>query len=373
MLKTRNYKFLFTPEKKKQFSKHFRFFKQLTQQTKYYYSTFTTVKDALIYGENKLSNLKFKNLSHYDAEGDVRQLLLYLLKRNRKNFNKRHSYLLLDRKLELTEKECNEFKEMIERRSKYEPIEYITNEINFYGRNFYVNSNVLIPRNDSEILVETSITSLLPLLKDKKEITILEIGVGSGCLLLSTFLEFEKRGKIVRAIGLDKSKEAIQICKENTSILLDKNQQERITLVHHDIFNDSFDYNINNGIDILISNPPYLSQYEYDNEIDLDVKNFEPSTALIGGEDGLLFYKYILNENTLKNKYKINSNPSFILLEIGHKQLNDIIGIISNNNNPKENSLLSLTTGASSSTAVTVVDVVKDLNGINRVLVCKVQ
>ena len=180
-----------------------------------------------------------------------------------------------------------------------EPVQYIVGEVDFCGNILKVNKNVLIPRFETEELVDQTIKYINKFF-DKK-VDILDIGTGSGAIAISL-----KKKVNSNVTATDISKEAIEVAKENA--ILNK--------VDIDFINTNIYENIDNKFDVVISNPPYIA---YDEEIMDIVKNNEPHTALYADNNGLYFYEQILKniKTILKDKYLIS-------FEIGEKQFNDI-------------------------------------------------
>ncbi len=191
----------------------------------------------------------------------------------------------------------------IKRLERGEPVQYIVGDVNFYGNIIKVNNNVLIPRPETEELVEKTSILIKELLSDN--INILDIGTGSGCISIALKKIFPN--SIVE--GIDISEEALEIAKDNAT----ENNVD-INFYQSDIFS-----NINNKYDCIISNPPYLKEGDYIMDI---VKNNEPHLALYAEEKGLYFYKIILKE---ANKYL--RERFIIALEIGENQKEDILKI----------------------------------------------
>ena len=191
----------------------------------------------------------------------------------------------------------------IKRLEQGEPVQYIVGDVNFYGNIIKVNNNVLIPRPETEELVEKTSVLIKELFSDN--INILDIGTGSGCISIALKKIFPN--SIVE--GIDISEEAIEIAKDNAT----ENNVD-INFYQSDIFS-----NINNKYDCIISNPPYLKEGDYIMDI---VKNNEPHLALYAEEKGLYFYKIILKE---ANKYL--KERFIIALEIGENQKEDILKI----------------------------------------------
>ena len=191
--------------------------------------------------------------------------------------------------------------EAIKRLEKGEPIQYIVGDVNFYGNIIKVNKNVLIPRPETEELVEKTVEYLKEYFSN--DIDILDIGTGSGCIPISLKKIFPKA--IIK--GVDISKEALTIAKENANI-----NHTDIEFIKSDVFS-----NVKGKYDCIISNPPYLTENDYVMDI---VKNNEPEIALYAKDDGLYFYKKIIKEakKHLKDRF-------IIAFETGENQKKAII------------------------------------------------
>lgn len=196
----------------------------------------------------------------------------------------------------------NKLDEYTSRLLSGEPVQYIIGNVDFYGNNIIVNKNVLIPRFETELLVERTIKYIKN--KFNKRIDILDIGTGSGAIAITL-------NKMVdsNVDAIDISSEALEVAKENNRI-----SGTNVNLFISDVFD-----NVNKKYDVIISNPPYISK---DEEIMDIVKNNEPHTALYAGMNGLYFYDKILREcnNYLKDNF-------IIAFEIGYMQAEDIFCI----------------------------------------------
>lgn len=213
-------------------------------------------------------------------------------------------YLFFNKRL--TAKEIKQFHAFIERRKNNEPLEYIIGSLDFYGVKISVNKNVLIPRVETELLVDEIATLLEKENLDGK--VLLDICCGSGCIGISLKKKFPK----LKVFILDISKEALEIAKKNAS----QNKVE-VFFKQGDLLNP-----IDNiKADFAVCNPPYVSKKEYDS-LDASVKDFEPKTALVAKEDGLEFYKRL--EKDLKKYLRPKAK---IFFEIGYKQKEDILKI----------------------------------------------
>ncbi len=219
-------------------------------------------------------------------------------------------YVIFNPDLELSSKQKSDFFEFIERRAKREPVSQIIGKREFFGEEFLVTKDVLDPRPDSESLIEL----VLKTFSDKKQnLKILELGVGSGCLILTLL----KAYKNAEGEGVDISKAALEICQKNAEKFVIKN---RLKLEESDLFSA-----VKSKYDLIISNPPYIPRSEIE-ELEAEVKTFEPRFALDGGIDGLDFYRKI----AASAKNFLNENGK-IILEIGFGQKEEIIKIFSQN------------------------------------------
>jgi release factor glutamine methyltransferase len=199
-------------------------------------------------------------------------------------------YLKFDKPLE--ENEIIAYREFIRRRSTFEPLQYITGKVEFCNLEFDVNRDVLIPRPETELLVET----IIQLVKDKDNISILDIGTGSGVIAISLASRLERS----QVTGIDISEKAIAVAKKNAEKY---NLNTRIKFIQCDILkSDLMDFG---KFDIVVSNPPYVSASEYKN-LQKEIRDFEPAEAVTDFGDGFKFYNVItkkadslLNENGL--------------------------------------------------------------------------
>lgn len=205
--------------------------------------------------------------------------------------------LYLDFERPLDEKEITAFREKLRRRMHHEPLQYITGYTEFYGLNFKVNQSVLIPRPETELLVDKS----LELLASGNLLSpyILEIGTGSGCISIAIASKLN-----CRIDAIDGSEKALDVAGENSRA---NGTDSRINNVKADIFTDfvSFD-----NYDLVVSNPPYVPVYEFNN-LEKEIRDYEPRFALTDEKDGLEFYRRIIE---LAKKTKTGTA---ILLEVG--------------------------------------------------------
>ena len=233
------------------------------------------------------------------AKLDAEILMAKVLKKDRK-------YIILNNKEDLDDKNLKYFNKLIKERANFKPIAYLINKKYFWNNEFFVNKNTLIPRPDTEILVE----QVLKLTKNKNAINILDIGVGSGCILLSIL----KERKNFYGTGIDISKNALDICKINAKRL---KVNCRTKFYKTDI--DKF---VEGNYDLIISNPPYIERYNL-KYLESDVIKFEPKLALDGGLDGLSEIRKVIK----KSSELIKKNGKFVL-EIGFNQKNKVIKLL---------------------------------------------
>jgi len=208
--------------------------------------------------------------------------------------------LLVNLKQEINKKDLNNFYNLINRRKRKEPIAYIIGYKEFWKKKFMVNDNVLIPRPDTEHLVEEA----LKYIPKNSSLNILDIGTGSGCIILSILKERNK----CYGVALDISKKALIVAKCNAKMQQIKN---RIKFFNYDIDKLNF-----GKYDVILSNPPYIKNFKI-NYLDEDIRFFEPKVALRGGIDGYSKIKAIINRCSILIKKK-----GKLLLEVGDDQMN---------------------------------------------------
>ena len=266
--------------------------------------------------KESLAKLKQKNINN--PELDLRILLKHASKKNNEIFL---SNLNLDN-IDITL-----FKKSLQKRINRQSIAKIINNKSFWKNDFYVNNFVLDPRPETELIIE----EVLNIYKNKNlKLKILDIGTGSGCIAISLAKEF----KNASITAIDISKEALEVAEKNLKI---HNCYNQIKLKLIDF------KNINSKFDLIVSNPPYLTNDQFNNT-DPEIKNFEPKLALVGGDDGLKFYREY--SNILHN---LMNKKAYFVCEIGINQRQDCEEIF-------QNSGLFLN------------NIVDDLQGIERIL-----
>ncbi|MHB8905304.1 MAG: peptide chain release factor N(5)-glutamine methyltransferase [Melioribacteraceae bacterium] len=219
-------------------------------------------------------------------------------------------YLKFDQPLK--ENEVDIYREWISRRGKFEPLQYIIGKVEFFGLQFKVTHDVLIPRSETEILVE----EVINFAKDKSGLKILDIGTGSGNIPIA----LAKNLTNAEIISVDVSTKAIEVAKENALL---NSVESKVEFILSDINH----FKIETGLfDIVISNPPYVSAEEYPS-LQKEIVEYEPSIALTDSNDGLDFYRTIAEKSKsfLKKEGKI-------FFEIGKEQFDDVEKILLKNN-----------------------------------------
>ena len=245
----------------------------------------------------------FKSKNIQSARLDAEVLLSHVLRQERI-----YLYVHFDEPME--QNELNKFREYVKKRAQHVPIAYIIGEREFMGLPFKVTKDTLIPRPDTEILVENVLNNV-----DKdKEIEIVDIGTGSGAIILSLLVNLPKaQGKTV-----DISSKAIEVAKENAVNLQVNDRCEFFV-------GDLFAPLDGSKFDVIVSNPPYIPKKDIAT-LEADVKKYEPVSALTDGGDGLSYYRRLLSEG----KAYIKEN-GFIALEIGIYQSEDVKQIAMDN------------------------------------------
>ena len=243
------------------------------------------------------------NSSNTSPKLDSEILLSKIIKKNRK-------YLILNSHEKLKKENIKSFDYLVKRRKKGEPIAYLINKKEFWKQNFYINQSVLIPRPDTEILVEET----LKLFNVNSKLNMLDIGTGSGCILLSIL----KERRNFFGIGIDISKKAINVARFNAKMHQLSNRVK--------FYNSDVDKFLIGKYDLVVSNPPYIKRQDL-KYLEVDIKGFEPKLALDGGKDGCSKITKVIS----KTSSLLKRNGRFIL-EIGFGQKNRILNILKKNN-----------------------------------------
>ena len=244
--------------------------------------------------------LKRENIKSYALDSEI--LLSNVLKKSREEI-----LIEFDKQIDFeTEKK---FKRLIKRRSAKEPIAYILKHKEFWSKKFQINHNILIPRPETELLVE----KLSGIYRDKN-ISILDIGTGSGCIIISLLSELQNS----YGVGVDVSKKAIEVASMNANKLIPNRRIKFFKKSFLNIFDSKFD--------LIVSNPPYIKRRDIKN-LNEDIKRFEPKIALDGGNDGLDVIRKVIYK--APDILKINGK---LALEIGNEQYKKVSKILKNKN-----------------------------------------
>ena len=279
-----------------------------------------TIFEALDFG------IKTLDKSNIDSAFiDAQLLLCHIL-----NCDK--GYLIVHKNDSLPETKYQEYTELINKRANHMPVKYITEKCEFYSLEFTVNKNVLIPRPDTEIIIDT-VLSLIP---DDRKLNILDLCSGSGCIGI-TLATLYKNSSVTL---IDISEGAIETAMININTLC---PDGRISIEKKDILKDT----ISGKYDLIVSNPPYINEADYEN-LEEDVKNYEPEIALVSPVDEYKFYKRIMDVYSANLK-----SEGYLLFEMGYNQWEFLSSYAKNSGKFSE------------------IKIEKDFSGINRVLCLK--
>lgn len=241
-----------------------------------------TFREAICFGEEKLNIAGID-----DAKHDAWLLLTFICKIDRTFY-----YVHMDENMAV--EQVAEYENVLNKRAEHVPLQYITGEQEFMGIPFHVNDSVLIPRQDTETLVEEALKVVRPGMK------VLDMCTGSGCILISIL----KNIVDVEGYGYDISKQAINVAKENAKL-----NNVNATFERSDLFED-----VSDKFDVIVSNPPYIPT-DVIGGLMPEVAVYEPMLALDGKEDGLHFYRRII-----KDALEFLKPEGKLLFEIGHDQ-----------------------------------------------------
>ncbi len=273
--------------------------------------------DLIKWGETYFKDKNFDN-----PRSEIEWLLEELL-----NYKKIDLYLKFEE--EIDSGKLFILKSWIKRRVSREPLQYITGKADFYGRSYFVNNKVLIPRPETEILIDAAIKNLLK----KKNPFIIDIGTGSGCIGITLAIEIKKSN----VLSIDISKDALLIAKNNA----ENHNIKNIEFLEIDILKND----INKKADLIISNPPYISKNELSTLMP-EVKNHEPKISLTDNKDGFTFY-----ERFVYLFPKILKNDGAAIIEVGREDHSIRVLEIFKKNGMKN------------------IKVIKDLNSDNRAII----
>ena len=249
---------------------------------------------------NGINSLKISNIINPELDSE---LLLS------KALNKKREKILTNLKKEVNKKQLDKFNLYLSRRKKKEPIAYILGFKYFWKYKFIINKSVLVPRPETEQIVEETLNYL----SDNESKKILDIGTGSGCIIISVLKERSK----CKAIAIDISSKALKVAKTNAKI---HHLENKIKFINIDI--DKFNYN---KYDLILSNPPYISNIDLI-RLDDDIRIYEPRESLSGGLDG---YEEITK--VIEKSSKLLKNNGKLIVEIGDTQKNNVLKLLKNN------------------------------------------
>ena len=277
------------------------------------------IKDIINYGVAMIKNTESPSL-------ETQMMIAKVIEKDR-------LYIMLNLEEDIDESKVEIIKTMIGKRKSSYPLQYILGEREFWGMDFKVSEGVLIPRQDTEILIEETLKKLKDN-KHKSNLKGFEIGVGSGIISITLLKEIET----LTMIGVDINDKAIELTKANA---LKHEVSDRLCILNSNLFEK---INKENQFDFIISNPPYIETKVIDS-LQEDIKQHEPKLALDGGEDGLDFYRAIIEQS------KSYISPyGFIAFEIGYNQGEAVKKIFVENGYPN-------------------VTIAKDLAGFDRVVI----
>jgi release factor glutamine methyltransferase len=252
-----------------------------------------------------LSSEYLKNKGIESPRINAELLLAHILNCKRLNL-----YLSFEKPL--TEEELQKYRELLRRRSKFEPLQYIIGKVEFYGIDFKVNPSVLIPRQETEILVETIIGQY-----DKHDtLRILDIGTGSGNIAISLAKNLDS--SVITA--LDISEDALNIAYENALL---NSVNDRTEFIRFDFLKEEFK---RNEFDVVVSNPPYIALEEFET-LSPELKEYEPKVALTDYNSGFLFYEIISD----KSNHLLKPGGK-LFFEVGKGQASKVTEIMTKNN-----------------------------------------
>ena len=220
-------------------------------------------------------------------------------------------YLSFDKPL--SDNEQNIYREFLLRRTAREPVQYITQSVEFYGLEFEINNSVLIPRQETEILVETILNEI----KDDGQVYILDIGTGSGNIATAIAKNFLP----AKITAVDSSRSALELATKNAQSI---GVEEQINFIEYDILKSS--NNLSHKFDLIVSNPPYISKEDYSN-LEPELNKYEPSNALTDFADGYNFYNVIC-----KRSRQLLKDNGKLFFEIGQGQSEKVKDIMTENN-----------------------------------------
>ncbi len=288
-----------------------------------------TIKNAI----NKAVKL-FKDSGIEAASLDAEVLLTHVL-------HCRRTDLYVDFDRALSEEDISNFMALVQKRIMRMPLQYITGRSEFMSLDFIVNQSVLIPRPETEFVVE-SVIRKAKLLGEQKALSIFDIGTGCGNIAVSLAVNL----KNVRIYACDVSKDALSVARTNAQR---HNVSEMISFLQGDLFDAFKDLDLKGKVNFIVSNPPYVAETERA-ELQPEIINHEPELAIFGGRDGLTFYRRIFSEAP-----DWLASDGYLVMEMGEGQANVVTTLIRE------------------SPCFDGLEVVKDLQKIDRVLIAHIK
>lgn len=261
----------------------------------------TSIAQAILEGANKL-----RKAGVPDERREAGSLLMYVLDCDR-------GYILTHAEDLLSDEQAGKFIDSLDERASGKPLQYITGRQEFFGLEFEVNSDVLIPRPETELLVEAA----LSLISQNEEPFICDVGTGSGCIVVSLLNKLPDAS----AVALDISAAALKVAERNATR---HGVRDRLSLVTSDCF-AGLGPASDPGFDLIVSNPPYVAEREIEG-LQREVRDFEPRAALVSGEDGLTVIRRLL----LESRDYLKSG-GFLIFEIGFDQHDAVRQLIDEN------------------------------------------
>jgi release factor glutamine methyltransferase len=261
----------------------------------------TSIAQAILEGANKL-----RQAGVPDERREAGSLLMYVLARDR-------SYILTHAEAELSDQQLDRFIAALTERAQGKPLQYITGRQEFFGLEFEVNGDVLIPRPETELLVEAA----LSLVSQNEAPFICDVGTGSGCIVVTLLHKLP----LARAVALDISPAALAVAERNATR---HGVHDRLSLVTSDCF-AGLQSASGTDFDLIVSNPPYVAAGAIDS-LQREVRDFEPRAALVSGEDGLTVIRRLLLESGERLK-----SGGFLIFEIGFDQHDAVRQLIDEN------------------------------------------
>ena len=285
-------------------------------------SVIQTYRDAVRYGARVLENAHIDN-----ADYDALELLLYITGIDRTRY-------LIDATQQLDDISLKRYLEAVTKRAHHVPLQHIMGYTYFYGRKYMVNEHVLIPRQDTEVLVD----EVMKLTSDSSRV--LDMCTGSGCIIISLAAAGHTAEYEYGAVGVDISDKAIEVAEYNSKL----NGVPYVDFIKSNMFAELRDTGVK--FDVIVSNPPYIPTKDI-RELSDEVKLHDPLLALDGDEDGLKFYRAIT-----RNAVNYLNEGGYLCYEIGYNQAQDVSDIL-------------LSCGYND------IRVVKDLAGLDRVVIAR--